>query len=229
VIDENGEQAGIMLLEVAQQMARNRSLDLVLISPNASPPVARIMDYGKYRYEQQKREKEAKKKQKIIQVKEVRLTPSIEAHDIEVKAKNTKKFLQEGDKVKVSMRFRGRERGRTERGVELMETFAERIKAYGSAEKRPAFEGRNLVMIIAPLTEKERKQYEKVEERRLADAAADAAEAAEGAVGAPEEVPVAPSAPDASDAPDTPVAPDAPDSPAEPDTADAADDGAEGR
>lgn len=161
MIDENGEQAGIMLLEVALQMAQNSNLDLVLISPNANPPVAKIMDYGKYRYEQQKREKEAKKKQKIIQVKEVRLTPAIEEHDIEVKTKNTIKFLQEGDKVKVSMRFRGRERGRTDRGAELMDLFAKRVEDYGTAEKKAAFEGRNLVMIIAPLPDKEKKQREK--------------------------------------------------------------------
>jgi translation initiation factor IF-3 len=161
VIDEEGEQAGIMLLEVAQQLALSRNLDLVLISPNADPPVARIMDYGKYRYEQQKREKEAKKKQKIIQVKEVRLTPSIESHDLDTKAKMTNKFLMEGDKVKVTMRFRGRERGRTDRGFELMDVFAERIKDYGLPEKRAAFEGRNLVMIIAPLPEKEMKQKTK--------------------------------------------------------------------
>ena len=150
-----------MLREVALQMASNANLDLVLISPNASPPVAKIMDYGKYRYEQQKREKEAKKKQKIIQVKEIRLTPSIEEHDVEVKTKNTIKFLQEGDKVKVNMRFRGRERGRTERGVELMELFAKKVEDFGNPEKKAAFEGRNLVMIIAPLTEKDKKQREK--------------------------------------------------------------------
>jgi translation initiation factor IF-3 len=162
-----------MLLETALQFADNRNLDLVLISPNATPPVARVMDYGKYRYEQQKREKEAKKKQKIIQVKEVRLSPSIELHDLAVKASHAAKFLDEGDKVKVSLRFRGRERGRTERGFEVMEHFAERVKGSGNPEKKAAFEGRNLVMILAPLTEKER--------RARAKAAADAAEAAAAA------------------------------------------------
>jgi translation initiation factor IF-3 len=157
VIDENGEQAGIMLLEVAQQMADNRKLDLVLISPNAKPPVAKIMDYGKYRYEQQKREKEARKKQKIIQVKEIRLTTFIEKHDLDVKANNAGKFLKEGDKVKVSLRFRGRERGRTEKGFEVMERFAALTEAFGSPEKRPAFEGRSLIMILAPIPEKENK------------------------------------------------------------------------
>jgi translation initiation factor IF-3 len=162
-----------MLLETAQQFADSRNLDLVLISPNASPPVARIMDYGKYRYEQQKREKEAKKKQKIIQVKEVRLSPSIELHDLEVKAAHASKFLKEDDKVKVSLRFRGRERGRTEKGFEVMERFAECVKDSGAPEKRASFEGRNLVMILAPLTEKERRTVAKVVEDAAAVATAE--------------------------------------------------------
>jgi translation initiation factor IF-3 len=157
VIDDDGEQAGIMLLETALQFADSRNLDLVLISPNANPPVARVMDYGKYRYEQQKREKEAKKKQKIIHVKEVRLSPSIETHDLFVKASHASKFLDEGDKVKVSLRFRGRERGRTQKGFEVMERFAEKVKDSGIPEKKAAFEGRNLVMILAPLPEKEKR------------------------------------------------------------------------
>jgi translation initiation factor IF-3 len=146
-----------MLLETALQFADSRNLDLVLISPNANPPVARVMDYGKYRYEQQKREKEAKKKQKIIHVKEVRLSPSIEAHDLFVKASHASKFLDEGDKVKVSLRFRGRERGRTQKGFEVMERFADTVKDNGLPEKRAAFEGRNLIMILAPLPDKERR------------------------------------------------------------------------
>jgi translation initiation factor IF-3 len=157
VLDENGEQAGIMLLETAQQLADNRRLDLVLISPNADPPVARIMDYGKYRYEQQKREKEAKKKQKVIEIKEIRLSTFIEKHDLEVKTKNAMKFLKEGDKVKVSLRFKGRERGRTEKGFEVMNRFALLTEDYGKPEKQPAFEGRSLMMILSPLQEKERK------------------------------------------------------------------------
>lgn len=131
-------------------------MDLVLISPNAKPPVAKIMDYGKYRYELQKKEKEAKKKQKIIQVKEIRLSTFIEAHDIQVKANNAVKFLKEGDKVKVSLRFKGRERGRTANGFEVMEKFAELTKEVGKPEKKAAFEGRSLIMILAPLTDKEK-------------------------------------------------------------------------
>jgi translation initiation factor IF-3 len=157
VIDEKGEQAGIMLLETAQQMADNRKLDLVLISPNAKPPVAKIMDYGKYRYEQQKRDKEARKKQKVIQVKEIRLSTFIEKHDLVVKANNAEKFLREGDKVKVSLRFKGRERGRTEKGFEVMERFAALTESAGAPEKRPAFEGRSLIMILAPLPDRENK------------------------------------------------------------------------
>jgi translation initiation factor IF-3 len=153
-----------MLLETALQLADSKRLDLVLISPNADPPVAKIMDYGKYRYEQQKREKEAKKKQKIIEVKEIRLSTFIEKHDLEVKTKNAVKFLKEGDKVKVSLRFRGRERGRTEKGFEVMERFAALTEDYGKPEKRAAFEGRSLIMILAPLLEKERKVRERNQE-----------------------------------------------------------------
>jgi translation initiation factor IF-3 len=162
VIDDSGEQAGIMLRETALQFADSRNLDLVLISPGAKPPVARVMDYGKYRYEQQKREKEAKKKQKIIQVKEVRLSPSIEEHDLFVKSSHAAKFLDEGDKVKVSLRFRGRERGRTQKGFEVMEHFAEAVKDNGAPEKNAAFEGRNLVMILAPLADKVKRVKAKV-------------------------------------------------------------------
>ena len=146
-----------MLLEVARQMADHAKLDLVLISPTAKPPVAKIMDYGKYRYEQQKREKEAKKKQKTIEIKEIRLSTSIEKHDIEVKARNAIKFLKEGDKVKVSLRFKGRERGRTEMGFEVMNRFAELTTEGGQLEKKASFEGRSLIMILAPLPDKDKK------------------------------------------------------------------------
>lgn len=149
-----------MLLEVAMQMADDRKLDLVLISPNANPPVAKVMDYGKYRYEQQKREKEARKKQKIIQVKEIRLGTFIEKHDLEVKANNAIKFLNEGDKVKVSLRFRGRARGRTEMGMEVMAKFANLARDAGIVEKKASFEGASLIMILAPIPEKEKAKLE---------------------------------------------------------------------
>ena len=146
-----------MLRETALSLAERRGLDLVLISPNADPPVARVMDYGKFRYEQQKREKEAKKKQKVIQVKEIRLSTFIDSHDLLVKAGAAMRFLGAGDKLKVSLRFKGRERGRTERGYEVVNRFAELIKDYGIPEKAPSFEGRSLMMIIAPIPQKKEK------------------------------------------------------------------------
>jgi len=153
-----------MLLESALSLADRQGLDLVLISPTANPPVAKIMDYGKFRYDQQKREKEAKKKQKIIEVKEIRLSTFIEQHDLEVKGTMAKKFLTEGDKLKVSLRFKGRERGRTERGFEVMRRFADMMKEYGTPEKMPVLEGRSLIMIINPLPPKKEKPVSKTEE-----------------------------------------------------------------
>ena len=164
VIDANGEQAGIMLLESALSLADRQGLDLVLISPTANPPVAKIMDYGKFRYDQQKREKEAKKKQKVIEVKEIRLSTFIEQHDLEVKGTMAKKFLTEGDKLKVSLRFKGRERGRTERGYEVMQRFADLMKEYGTPEKMPVLEGRSLIMIINPIPPKKEKPTAKTED-----------------------------------------------------------------
>ena len=152
-----------MLLETALSLADRQGYDLVLISPTANPPVAKIMDYGKFRYDQQKREKEAKKKQKIIEVKEIRLSTFIEQHDLEVKGTMAKKFLTEGDKLKVSLRFKGRERGRTERGFEVMQRFTELMKDYGTPEKNPVLEGRSLIMIINPLAPKKDKPASKTE------------------------------------------------------------------
>ena len=146
-----------MLLEAALSLADRQGFDLVLISPSANPPVAKIMDYGKYRYDQQKREKEAKKKQKIIEVKEIRLSTFIDQHDLEIKGNMAKRFLADGDKLKVSLRFKGRERGRTDRGFEVMQRFAEAIKEYGTPEKTPALEGRSLIMIVSPLPPKKEK------------------------------------------------------------------------
>ena len=160
VIDSNGEQAGIMLFEAALSLAERQGLDLVLISPNANPPVAKVMDFGKYRFDQQKREKEAKKKQKVIEVKEIRLSTFIEKHDLEIKGNMAKKFLNEGDKLKVSLRFKGRERGRTDRGFEVMQRFADYIKDSGTPEKSPALEGRSLIVIYNPLPPKKEKTGE---------------------------------------------------------------------
>ena len=146
-----------MLFETALSYAERQGFDLVLISPNANPPVAKIMDYGKFRYDQQKREKEARKKQKVIEVKEIRLSTFIEQHDLEIKGTMAKKFLIDGDKLKVSLRFKGRERGRTDRGFEVMQRFAEVVKEYGTPEKTPALEGRSLIMIVNPLPPKKEK------------------------------------------------------------------------
>ncbi len=154
VIDENGEMIGIISREEALALAEERKLDLVNISPNAKPPVCKLLDYGKYRYDLQKREKEAKKKQRIIQVKEIRLSTFIEEHDIRVKANTASKFLREGDKVKVSLRFRGRERDHTSRGLEVMHRFAEMCADAGVIDKKPTFEGRSLTMFLAPKPEK---------------------------------------------------------------------------
>ena len=154
VIDENGEMLGIMSRDQALSLAEEKKLDLVNISPNAKPPVCKILDYGKYRYEMQKREKEAKKKQKTIQVKEIRLSTFIDEHDIQVKAKTACKFLQEGDKVKVSLRFRGRERDYTAKGRDVMNKFAECCSEVGTVDKKPTFEGRSLTMFLAPKTDK---------------------------------------------------------------------------
>lgn len=153
VIDSEGTMVGIISRRQALEMADEKGLDLVEISPNADPPVAKILDYGKYRYEIQKREKEAKKKQKTVQVKEIRLSTFIEEHDIQVKAKTAAKFLSEGDKVKVSLRFRGRERDYVNKGRDVMTAFAEAVSDVGVMDKRPAFEGRSLTMFLSPKKE----------------------------------------------------------------------------
>lgn len=149
---------GIMSREEALDLAEKSKLDLVEISPNATPPVAKVLDYGKYRYELQKRKKEAKKKQKTIQVKEIRLSTFIEEHDVLVKAKTACKFLKDGDKVKVSLRFRGRERDYVNKGREVMNSFAEACSEFGSIEKKPSFEGRSLTMFLSPKTAEKQKK-----------------------------------------------------------------------
>ena len=150
VISDNGEQLGIMPTKEAQSMANNKNLDLVMISPNAQPPVCKIMDYGKYKYEQARKEKESKKKQKVINIKEVRLRPGIEANDLNTKANQAIKFLKKGDKVKVELRFRGRELGHKDIGKEVMLKFIDIVKEFGEPTKAPAFEGNNMVVMIDP-------------------------------------------------------------------------------
>ena len=150
VVDQNGAQLGIMSTHQALLPAEERQLDLVKIAPQARPPVCKLMDYGKYRFEQSKREREIRKNQKVITIKEVRLSATIEDHDVDVKFKNAVKFLKEGNKVKVTIRFRGRQITHSEIGREVMKQFAERIKEYGNVERAPLIEGRNMTMLIAP-------------------------------------------------------------------------------
>ncbi|RLK10435.1 translation initiation factor 3 (bIF-3) [Ruegeria conchae] len=138
----------------AMQMAADVGLDLVEISPNANPPVCKIMDFGKFKYEQQKRESEARKKQKIIEVKEVKFRPNTDTHDYDVKMRNVFKFLENGDKVKVTLRFRGREMAHQNLGRELLERVAEDVKDLGKIENMPKMEGRQMIMMIGPLPQK---------------------------------------------------------------------------
>lgn len=154
VIDAEGEMRGVLSIKEALALAEESNLDLVNVSPNAEPPVCKILDYGKYRYELQKKEKQSKKNQKVTQVKEVRLSTFIEEHDIQVKANTAKKFLKNGDKLKVSLRFRGRERDYTAKGFDVMNRFAEEVSEFGVVEKKPKFEGRSLTMFLGPKSNK---------------------------------------------------------------------------
>ena len=151
VIGPDGEQIGIMSSDNALRTAYDKGLDLILISPNAQPPVCRIADYGRYRYEQEKREKEAKKKQNIIEVKEVQLSCRIETHDFETKVKHAMRFLGEGNKVKVVLRFRGREMSHQEIGIEIRERFREAVSEAGNVDKAPNLEGKLMTMIVNPI------------------------------------------------------------------------------
>lgn len=150
VVDDNNQQIGIMSPREALRIARERDLDLVEIAPTARPPVCRIMDYGKYRYEQSKRSKEARKKQKVIDVKEVRMTPKIDEHDFQVKYRRAEKFLKDGDKVKCTIRFRGREIVHSELGKQLLQRLADSLSEIAVVERPPRAEGRNMIMILAP-------------------------------------------------------------------------------
>ena len=150
VTSATGEQLGIMPTREAMRLAEEQHLDLVEVAPKARPPVCRIMDFGKYRYEQQKREKEARKKQKVITIKEVKLRPNIEQHDYEVKLKHAMRFLGEGNKVKVTIMFRGRELSHPELGQEILDRVAEELKDSIIVDRKPKLEGRNMIMIVAP-------------------------------------------------------------------------------
>lgn len=155
LIGANGDQIGVKSRVEALEMAQNANLDLVMVAPNAKPPVCRIMDYGKFRFEQQKKDKEARKNQKIINVKEVRLSPGIEEHDFNTKLRNARKFLEKGDKVKASIRFRGRAITHKELGQKVLERLAEQCTDLGSVESKAKMEGRSMFLILAPKNEKQ--------------------------------------------------------------------------
>lgn len=150
VITESGEQLGIMSAQEALSEAEKRELDLVKIAPQATPPVCKIMDYSKYRFEQAKREKEAKKNQRVVEIKEVRLSLNIDKHDFETKVNQTKKFLAQDNKVKVTIRFRGREMAHPENGLTVMNSFSEACKEFSVVEKAAKLEGRSMMMFLIP-------------------------------------------------------------------------------
>lgn len=154
LIDQNGDQLGIKQKRDALDIAARVNLDLVLVAPNAKPPVARIMDYGKFKFEQQKKEREARKNQKIILLKEVRLSPTIDEHDFNTKLRNAIKFLEKGDKVKASIRFKGRAITHKEIGQRVLDRFAEACKEVATVESKPKMDGRSMFLIMAPKNEK---------------------------------------------------------------------------
>ena len=148
LIGTNGEQLGVMSARDAQKFADEAELDLIKIAPKAQPPVCKIMDYGKFRYEQQKREKEAKKKQHIVETKEIRLSPNVELNDLKTKANNARKFITKGDKVKVTLRFRGREMAHIGSSAHVLDDFAEMLEDIAQVSKAAKLEGRNMTMFL---------------------------------------------------------------------------------
>ena len=150
VIDSDGSQLGIMPSKKAMELAEQKNLDLVKIAPQATPPVCKIIDYGKYRFEQSKREKEQRKNQRVVEIKEVRLSLNIDTHDFETKKNLALRFIAEGNKVKASIRFRGREMGHPELGQEIMKRFAEAMEEAANVERQPKLEGRTMLMFLAP-------------------------------------------------------------------------------
>ena len=154
LIGPEGEQLCIMSARQALDIAEEKELDLVKIAPTAKPPVCKLMDYGKYRFEQSKREKEARKNQKVISVKEVRLSPTIEEHDMQVRVRDCVKFLQNGDRVKVSIRFRGRMITHSDVGLQVMNEFFARVKDYAVQDRKPSTEGRTMTMMLSPKQDK---------------------------------------------------------------------------
>jgi len=161
MIDEDGTQLGIMTSEEAFRIAVEKELDLVKIAPASNPPVCKIMDYGKYRFEQAKREKEARRHQHIVEVKEIRMSPSIGINDFNVKLNHGKKFLKEGDRLKVTVRFRGREMAHTDIGEKLLQKFAAECAEFGTVDKNPKLEGRHMSMFLTPKANKQSDKTEK--------------------------------------------------------------------
>ena len=154
VIDEQGEKRGVMGIHDALDLAYEKKSDLVLVAPNAEIPVCKIMNYGKYKFEQSKKEKEAKKKQKIFEIKEIRITPNIEQHDFEFKLKNAQKFIEDGNKVKITVRFRGREMNYLKLGEQVLNKFIEELAEISTVEKKPLLEGKNMFIILAKKADK---------------------------------------------------------------------------
>ena len=149
VISDSGEKLGVMSSRDAIALASEKDLDLVLVAPNANPPVCKIMNYGKYKFEQAKREKEAKKKQKALEIKELRITPNTEEHDFNFKVKNARKFLESGSKVKITVRFRGRELSYVKLGEDILNRFVEELSDIATPEKKPLLEGKNMFVILS--------------------------------------------------------------------------------
>ena len=154
LISDNGDQLGVKTKQEALKMAEDANLDLVLVAPRAKPPVAKIMDYGKYRFELQKKQREARKKQKVVNIKEVRLSPTIDTNDFNTKMKNARKFLSKGDKVKVSIRFKGRAITHKDIGRDVLNRFAEATEDVATVESKAKMDGRSMFLMLAPKTEK---------------------------------------------------------------------------
>jgi translation initiation factor IF-3 len=150
LIDKDGSNRGTVPIADALTLAQEAGLDLVEISPNATPPVCKLLDYGKYKYQEQKKQAEARKKQKVVEVKELKFRPMIDDHDYDVKMRSMKRFFQEGDKVKVTLRFRGREMAHQELGTKLLERVKDDTSKFAKVEQEPRFEGRQVVMVLAP-------------------------------------------------------------------------------
>ena len=175
LIGDQGEQLGIMSVVDALRIATEHELDLVKIAPGSNPPVCKIMDYGKFRFEQAKKEKEAKKNQRVIEIKEIRMSPGIDTNDFNTKLKNAQKFLNDGDRVKVSVRFRGREMAHTEIGADLLKDFAAQCTEIANMDKAPKLEGRNMSMFLSPKPQTPPKKPAKPKQPKAAEPASEPA------------------------------------------------------